>query len=52
MATFGKMIFKKGSMINGKLVDQMTDEEKASLLERYQAKGCKVIIEGFNDEQQ
>ena len=45
----GTMIFRAGSIINGVPVEQMTNAEKGAFIASQENKGCKVIIEGYND---
>ena len=49
MATIGTMKFSKGSVINGVKVDEMNNAEKEALIAKYENRGIKVIIEGWND---
>ena len=48
----GTMIFSKGSIINGVPVEQMNNAEKGALIAKYEHRGTKVIIEGYNDNDQ
>lgn len=45
----GTMIFSKGSIINGVPVEEMTNAEKGAFIASQENKGRKVIIEGYND---
>ena len=45
----GTMNFSLDSIINGKIVRDMTDAEKTSFIAAQAIKGRAVIIEGFND---
>ena len=45
----GTMRFSKGSIINGMPVEQMTNAEKGAFIASQENKGTKVIIEGYND---
>ena len=45
----GTMKFSLDSIINGKVVRDMTDAEKTSFIATQAIKGRAVIIEGFND---
>ena len=45
----GTMKFSLDSIINGKVVKDMTDAEKTSFIAAQAIKGRAVIIEGFND---
>ena len=45
----GTMKFSLDSIINGKIVRDMTDAEKTSFIAAQAIKGRAVIIEGFND---
>ena len=45
----GTMKFSLDSIINGKVVRDMTDAEKTSFIAAQAIKGRAVIIEGFND---
>ena len=45
----GTMKFGLDSIINGKIVRDMTDVEKTSFIASQAIKGRAVIIEGFND---
>ena len=47
--TIGTMIFSKGSIINGVKVEDMTNAEKGAFIASQENKGSKVIIEGYND---
>jgi hypothetical protein len=49
MATIGTMRFSKGSIINGVTIDEMSNAEKEALIAKYENRGTKVIIEGYND---
>ena len=47
-----KVKFNKESVYNGKVIKDMTDEEKAAIVQHWKSKGCKqCIIEGYNDEE-
>ena len=41
--------FSKGSVINGVTIDEMNNAEKEALIAKYENRGTKVIIEGYND---
>lgn len=45
----GTMRFSSGSIINGMPVEQMSNAEKEALIAKYENRGTKVIIEGYND---
>lgn len=49
MATIGTMRFSKGSIINGMPVEQMSNAEKEAFIASQENKGRKVVIEGYND---
>lgn len=49
MATIGTMKFSKGSIVNGVNIDEMSNAEKEALIAKYENRGTKVIIEGWND---
>jgi hypothetical protein len=49
MATIGTMRFSSGSIINGMPVEQMSNAEKEAFIASQENKGRKVIIEGWND---
>ena len=44
------MYIYEDSYINGKLVKDMTNEEKDAFVKKQEDKGCKVIFKGYNDE--
>ena len=50
MAIIGTIRFTKESIFNGKVIKDMTDDEKQAVLDHFAAKGSKCIIEGFNDK--
>lgn len=50
MAIIGTIRFTKESTYNGKVIKDMTDDEKQAVLDHFAAKGSKCIIEGFNDK--
>lgn len=50
MAIIGTIRFTKESAFNGKVIKDMTDDEKQAVLDHFSAKGSKCIIEGFNEE--
>lgn len=50
MAIIGTIRFTKESIFNGKVIKDMTDDEKQAVLDHFSAKGNKCIIEGFNEE--
>ena len=50
MAIIGTIRFLKESTFNGKVIKDMTDDEKQAVLDHFSAKGSKCIIEGFNEE--
>lgn len=43
------MRFSKGSIINGMPLEEMNNAEKGALIAKYENRGIKVIIEGYND---
>lgn len=43
------MKFYKGSIVNGQTIEQMSNAEKEALIAKYENRGTKVIIEGYND---
>ena len=45
----GTMRFSKGSIINVVPVEQMNNAEKGAFIASQENKGRKVIIEGYND---
>ena len=49
MATIGTLKFSKGSIINGAPVEELNNAEKEALIAKYENRGTKVIIEGYND---
>lgn len=49
MATIGTLKFSKGSVINGAPVEELNSAEKEALIAKYENRGTKVIIEGYND---
>lgn len=49
MATIGTMRFSNGSFINGVRVDELSNAEKEAFIASQENKGRKVIIEGWND---
>lgn len=49
MATIGTMRFSKDSIINGVRVDELSNAEKEAIIAKYENRGTKVIIEGWND---
>lgn len=49
MATIGTMRFSKGSFINGVRVEELNNAEKEALIAKYENRGTKVVIEGYND---
>lgn len=49
MATIGTMRFSSGSIINGVRVDELSNAEKEAFIASQENKGRKVIIEGWND---
>lgn len=49
MATIGTLKFSKGSIINGVTIDEMSNAEKEAFIASQENKGRKVIIEGYND---
>ena len=49
MATIGTIKFSKGSIANGMPLDEMNNAEKEALIAKYENRGTKVIIEGYND---
>ena len=50
MAIIGTIRFTKESAFNGKVIKDMTDDEKQAVLDHFAKKGSKCIIEGFNEE--
>lgn len=51
MASIGVMYVYPESYYNDKMVGDMTDEEKDAMIARYEAKGSKCIIVGYNDKE-
>lgn len=49
MATIGTMRLSKDSIINGMRVSDMNNAEKGAFIASQENKGRKVIIEGYND---
>lgn len=47
--TIGTLKLSKGSVINGVNIEQMSNAEKEALIAKYENRGTKVIIEGWND---
>lgn len=52
MAIIGTMYFSPESTYNGKKIQDMTEDEKKAVISRFQAKGSKCIIIGYNDEKE
>ena len=52
MALIGTMYFSQDSEYNGKKIQDMSEEEKKAVISRFQAKGSKCIIIGFNDKKE
>lgn len=52
MAIIGTMYFSQDSEYNGKKIQDMTEDEKKAVISRYQAKGSKCIIIGYNDKKE
>ena len=50
MAKIGTMKFSKGSIINGVPLEEMNNAEKGALIAKYEHRGTKLIIEGYNDK--
>lgn len=50
MATIGTLRFDMQAVLNGKKIADMTDKEKQALVEYWEAKGTRCIIENFNDK--
>lgn len=50
MAIIGTIRFTNESIFNGKVIKDMTDDEKQAVLDHFARKGSKCIIEGFNEE--
>ena len=46
----GTIHFSNESIFNGKIIKDMTDDEKQAVLDHFAAKGSKCIVEGFNEE--
>ena len=51
MAKIGTMYFYPESYYGSKMVGDMTDAEKDAMIAKYEAKGTKCIIVGYNDKQ-
>lgn len=51
MARIGVMYVYPESYYNDKMVGDMTDEEKDAMIAKYEAKGSKCIIVGYNDKE-
>lgn len=47
--TIGTLKFSKGSIVNGMPLEEMNNAEKEALIAKYENRGTKVIIEGYND---
>ena len=52
MGVIGTMYFSQDSEYNGKKIQDMTEDEKKAVISRFQAKGSKCIIIGFNDKKE
>ena len=52
MAIIGTIHFSPESTYNGKKIQDMTEDEKKAVIARYQAKGSKCIIIGYNDKKE
>lgn len=50
MVRIGTIVFSQDSEYNGKLIKDMTLEEKEDLIKKYLARGTKCIIDGYNDK--
>lgn len=48
MARIANMNFALDSTYNGKMIKDMSDEEKKQLIEYFAARGTKLNIEGFD----
>lgn len=51
MAKIGTMYVYPESYYGSKMVGDMTDAEKDAMIAKYEAKGAKCIIVGYNDKQ-
>lgn len=51
MAKIGTMYVYPESYYGDKMVEDMTDAEKDAMIAKYEAKGTKCIIVGYNDKQ-
>lgn len=47
--TIGTLKLSKGSVINGVPVEELSNAEKEAIIAKYENRGTKVIIEGYND---
>lgn len=45
----GTLKFSKGSVINGMPLEELNNAEKEALIAKYENRGTKVVIEGWND---
>ena len=52
MAVIGTMYFSQESEYNGKKIQDMTEDEKKAVISRFQSKGSKCIIIGYNDKKE
>ena len=50
MVRIGTIVFSQDSEYNGKLIKDMTLEEKEDLIKKYLARGTKCIIAGYNEK--
>lgn len=51
MAKIGTMILYPESYYGDKMVEDMTDAEKNAIIAKYEARGSKCIIVGYNDKE-
>lgn len=51
MAVIGTMYFSPESTYNGKKIQDMAEDEKRAVIERYESRGCKCVIVGYNDKE-
>ena len=52
MATIGTLRFNLHAVYNGKKIADMTDKEKQTLVEHWESKGTRCVIEGYNDKEE
>lgn len=50
MAKIGTLFMYPESYYDGKMVKDMNDDEKDAIIAKYEAKGTKCIIVGYNDK--